>query len=181
MNSKKLLLAGLLVFAAIPSLGAQPTITEQPSLGEMNNHTKISIATKFIKNSFAVGNLFGLNYMHYESEYFFVGGAAYTGQLSNGAIGNYSEGGILVGYQWPISKKVNLLGETLFGGAGGSATTTSSAVNSNGAGLILSPAFGVDTVLGKRTRGVLDIGYLWMPSTTSYSGLVAEIRIDFVD
>jgi hypothetical protein len=129
----------------------------------------------------AVGNLFGVSYVHYESDYFFVGGTAYTGQLSNGAVGNYTEGGILGGYHWPVWKNVNFLAETLFGGGGGSSTTSSNAVSNNGAGLVIEPTFGADFLLGKRTRGVVDVGYLWMPSTTSFSGLVAGIRIDFID
>ncbi|MBI4924552.1 MAG: hypothetical protein HY843_01395 [Bdellovibrio sp.] len=136
--------------------------------------SRISSEIKGIKNSAAIGVLFGSRYMSYESESFSVGGAGYTGQISGGAAGSFSYGGILVGYTHSFAKKAELELSLLGGGAGGFQAATT------GGGVVLEPSVALNFLLGKTVRICLNSGYAWVPSLTAFSGITLGLRFDFL-
>lgn len=136
--------------------------------------SKIGSDIKALKTSSSLGVLFGTRYVNYESDNFSIGGAAYTGQLSN-PIGTFTYGGLYGGYTGRIIDKLEL-DLTLLAGAGGGTTGTS---ESSG-GIVLEPGLALNFILGPAVRICTTGGYAWMPSTTTFSGVTFGLRFDFL-
>lgn len=139
------------------------------------NRSKGGSALKIIKNNFSMGTLLGGGYSYYETNNLSIGGYAYTGQLTQGAIGHFSYGGLSTNYRWPLGSQQSLEMGLLIGGGGGATATLT------GGGFALEPSLGFSSFLGKITRLSLEGGYFWLPSATPFSGVTGTIRIEFVN
>lgn len=135
--------------------------------------SRILASTVVVKTPNNWGNLFGFGYLNYESDSFAIGGIVHSGQLTFGTTGSYTEGGLLALFSYDISRKMDFLFELMIGGGGGNSSTV-------GGGLVIHPSIGLDVGLGKATRFVFTVGYSWLPTTTTFSGLTGNVRIDFL-
>lgn len=137
--------------------------------------SKIGTEIKGLKTPNSLGILFGWHYMHHRSDAFSVGGAAYTGQISEGRSGSFSYGGLAAAYNGQLSQNVGIEVGILAGGGGG--------FNSLGeiaGGIILEPNLALSLVFGKYVRVALAAGYMYMPNYSSFSGMNAGLRFDFL-
>jgi hypothetical protein len=164
-----------LVFSKSVVAFAEVTPDQSSLVIDPTGHSIISAGTKIIKNSFSTGTLIGGNYKQFESDAFSIGGAAYTGQLSTGTVGNFSYGGLLVGFHKFQTSTVQLEVNVIMGGGGG---TSDQGV---GGGAVFEPSVGTNIIVGKATRMSLALGYLWIPSSTKFSGGTLGLRVDFMD
>lgn len=142
---------------------------------------RLGVESKNIKSGNQFANLIGVTYNHYESDRFTVGGAVYTGQLSNGATGSESYGGLLVSWYTPFRSVIWYVSLLVGGGGAFIQPTTANAVVTAGAGLVLEPTIGVDFGVGKRVRAVINAGYNWLPSSSTFSGFSFTLGIHFID
>lgn len=139
--------------------------------------SKIGAEIRGVKNGAAFGLLFGFRYVSYESDSFLIGGAGYTGQLTSGATGSFSYGGLLAGFAGNISSKLDYEFSLLAGGGGGFMGTDASGV---GGGIALEPGAAIGLVVGKSVRSSLSAGYVLIPSSGSFSGFTFGLRFDFL-
>jgi hypothetical protein len=167
-------LSYLAVFGAILGiLGANRSFADTSAIP---TNSRIIVGGKVTNPSGSTGTLLGFGDVHYEADGFFVGGAAYTGQLS-GNKGSFTEGGVLVGGLYPLSANTstNLIFQATLGAAGGSNSSTGAA------SFLIEPTVGLDFALGRSLHGVVDLGYSYLPAATNFSGLVVEFNIAFLN
>jgi hypothetical protein len=142
-----------------------------------NSHivSKIGTEIRGLKTPNSLGILYGWHYMHHRSDTFSVGGAAYTGQISEGRSGSFSYGGLAAAYNGQLSQNLGAEIGILAGGGGG--------FNSLGeiaGGIIIEPNAALSFVFGKYVRVALTAGYMYMPNYTSFSGISGGLRFDFL-
>jgi len=137
--------------------------------------SKIGSEIRSIRTPVSTGILFGWRYLHHRSDLFSIGGAAYTGQLSSGAQGSFSYGGLVAAYNTDIAGSSGLEISLMGGGAGG--FTNAGAV---AGGIALEPNFSISFALGRYVRTCVSVGYVWMPNFHNFSGYTAGLRFDFL-
>ncbi len=139
---------------------------------EETSFRMLSISAKNVKTPSAFANLLGIEYRNYHTDTFFMGGGVFTGQLSTGATGGISYGGLLAGAEVFKFSPVGMVFGLLVGGGGGFSS-------SNGGGFVIDATLGANFKLSQKIRGVVDVGYLWLPSATTFSGLNFSFKILF--
>ena len=70
---------------------------------------------------------------------------------------------------------MNIIGQALLGAGGGSSAGVAAA------GFLVEPSIGVDIAAGHNLRIVPDIGYSYIPSTSTFSGFVFDVAIHFMN
>ena len=141
-------------------------------------HSQVGTEIKIIKNASGMAQLFGWRYVHYETPNFYVGGAGYTGQMSMGAAGSFSSGGLLVGWETYLAPK-GRLDISLMGGGGGGFNAAQGITTLSG-GFLLEPNAAFSVILSPTVRATIDAGYVWIPSSTLYTGISAGFRFEFM-
>lgn len=163
----KILRTGLALFLG---LGVSSAWAD-PSTGKAS---RFGAEVKGFQSGKALGVLYGWRFMSYESDSFSMGGAGFTGQLSQDA-GTFSYGGLLGTYSTRLGRKMELDLSLVAGGGGGTVSG-----NTTGGGVMLEPGLGFNFILGNSVRSVLGAGYIWTPASPDFSGLTFGIRFDFL-
>ena len=122
--------------------------------------------------------LLGWGIKQFQSESFYVGGIAYTGATASGQLGNYSEGGLMLGFNSPAFGSFEVDVNITLGAGGG--IIQSGATNTSAGGLIINPAIGLDASLGKTFKMGLYVGYDFMPNSATFTGLTVQGLVSFL-
>jgi hypothetical protein len=158
-----------------------PNAPKPPANAEPQNwqpySSRISGDVKIIKHQAGMTQLYGTRYIHMETAQFFIGGAGYSGQLTSGGAGSFSYGGIVSGWETILSPRTKLEISILAGGGGG--FNVANAIATHSGGVALEPSLSYAFILGPQARIAANFGYLWMPSSTIYTGVSAGVRFDF--
>lgn len=163
-----------LLFCTFFSVAAARAESESPNPGEVASaQSRAEFGLKLIKNSPAVATLFGGSYLHLMTPHFSVGGTVYSGQVSSGATGNFTLGGLLLSYHSSMRSVFHLEGNLMIGAAGGVADTITAG------GVAIEPGIGAVLRLGRTTEVGFSVGYVYMPSSSALSGLSGGVRIEF--
>lgn len=158
---------------AVSCLGAQITRAE-----ETREPQRIVTGMKFVKGASSSSFLLGWGIKQFQSDTFYVGGIAYTGSTASGQLGNYSEGGLMIGYNAPAFGTFDLDIHVLIGAGGGIVQNAASSTSAGG--LILNPSIGLDAALGKAFKMGLYVGYDIMPNASVFTGLTVEGLVSFL-
>ncbi len=137
--------------------------------------SRIGIEIRGIKTKDTSNLLLGARYLHNISPNFGVGGATYTGQVSEGAAGAFSYGGLIAAYNGNVSDFFALEVSALLGGGGGFIEN-----QAWGGGMTLEPSFSAIFKLGKAARATIGVGYVWLPNNQRFSGITTGLRFDFL-
>lgn len=178
-NKRVIIALGLVfycsAFATETPLTNSGSIQSNKQALALTDVSKVSTEVKAVKNAAALGVLLGGRYVNYESNYFYVGGNAYTGQLNGSGSGAFTYGGILMGIDGRLGLSTHLEFTLLFGGGGGFVGQIS------GGSLLLEPCFSLSIFLGNNVQSAITVGYIWMPAVTAFSGVTSGLRFDFLD
>jgi hypothetical protein len=137
--------------------------------------SKIGTEIRGIRTASSLGLLFGWRYMHHRSETFSIGGAAYTGQISEGNTGSFSYGGLETAFSTDLTQALGIELSLLAGGAGGFTSAGSVA-----GGIVLEPSLSFSFNFGKTVRTCLSVGYAWLANHPNFSGYTVGLRFDFL-
>ena len=141
----------------------------------MESISKIGAEIRAYRPSKGAGVLYGWRYVHYRSDSFTIGGAGYTGQLNGTSAGAFSYGGLTAVYAGKLGTNTRIELGLLAGGGGGYTNDGSEA-----GGVLLEPDFAFGFMLGKTVELGLNAGYIYMPNSTTFSGLCAGVRMEFL-
>lgn len=133
----------------------------------------VGASLKGLKTPGSLGILVGIQYLHNLNENFGVGGAVHTGQISEGASGSFSYGGLVANYSSSVGETTRMDMSLLMGGGGGF-----TAAGGVGGGIALEPTASLSFKFGQ-TRTTLGAGFLWLPNNSAFTGITAFARFDF--
>lgn len=111
----------------------------------------------------------------YLTESLYLGGAGYGGTFASGGsvAGGLGYGGLMIGTEQKLGASTLLDLSLLAGGGGGGAAQ-------NGAGsFVLEPSVSLSRLFGGGTRGTVSVGYLYMPTANSLSGVTVGLNLAF--
>lgn len=153
--------------------GALTLITAQPAQSAGPEASRIGTEIKGMSLGGSRSLTFGWRYMSFESDKFFLGGAAYTGQIGQGG-GTLTYGGFVAGQKSRLGAGV----ESSFQLLAGALSTMVTGGTADG-GLVLEPSLNLGFILGPSVRAVLNGGYAWTPGGTAASGVSYGLRFEF--
>ncbi len=152
-----------LITVSIPSIGLAAS---QPS--------RIGTEIKAMSLGGDLSLTYGWRYTSFESERFFLGGAAYTGQLGSDG-GSLALGGFVAGQKGRLGSSLETSIQLLAG-----AITTRNATGTADGGLMLEPSLNLGVIMGPTVRSVFNAGYAWTPGGTDASGVTFGLRFEFL-
>jgi len=147
-----------------------------PAHGALENVSRIGAEMKLLIIPDANVIAYGWRYMYSPSEYFSMGGAGYTGQLTGAAdTGSYSYGGLSASFNWAPTDFFRMeLGLTA-GGGGGFRSSTGLQLG----GAIVEPTASFAFQLGRNVGMAAMAGYIWMPTSAIGTGYSVGLRLEF--
>lgn len=154
------------LFALVLALADVTFARELPS--------KISSEIRAYRTGSSLGILYGWRYAHYRSEYFSAGGAGFTGQLNGTDQGTFSYGGLTAAISKTFKKTGSIEFSVLAGGGGGTLGTATAG------GITIEPNFSATFILGDTVHAGLNAGYVWLPSSATFTGFSVGIRFEFI-
>ena len=122
---------------------------------------------------------YGWRFVVYNTEKFFIGGTAFTGQMGTpDDTGTLTTAGFVAGYDFTIFDDIYVDWGITAGGAGGkmSGTTTISE-----GGVIVEPWFGFNYKVGEKTDFNWSTSLFMMPNSKNFNNALSfNLRVDFV-
>lgn len=155
----------ILVFLALTSVPARAD----------EGFSRLGAEMKAIQTPIGMGILFGWRYLFHSSPFFSIGGAGYLGQISSGTTSSYSYGGMIGAFHIPLTNGV-AAEVTILGGGGGGRLGDGTFFG----GTVLEPGLGFSFRLGKDVQMVAGASYVWMPGSTSGTGISGGFRFEFL-
>ena len=130
---------------------------------------------------------YGWRFVVYNTEKFFIGGTGFTGQLGNvNAVGTYSYGGMMAGYDFVIFDDWYVDWGLAAGGGGAKMFKNATFPNAEGqqqvasGGAVVEPWFGFNTKIGEKTDFNWSFSYFFTPNDKYLSGISFNLRVDFI-
>lgn len=131
--------------------------------------TKAGPAVKvlYTPGSGAVTYLIGGGGVEYMTDNLYLGGAGFGGISGTASMGY---GGFVAGFEGNLAEDQYYDMRLLLGGGGGSGT---------GGSLAFEPEVSYSRRFGEGYRGAVTLGYLYMPTAPTHSGVTLGLRLDF--
>ncbi len=146
-----------------------------PTIGEAASQpSRIGTEIKAMSIGGGLALTYGWRYTSFESDRFFLGGAAYTGQLGSDG-GSLALGGFVAGQKGRLGSSMETSLQLLAG-----AITTRNATGTADGGLMLEPSLNLGIIMGPTVRSIFNAGYAWTPGGTDASGVTFGLRFEFL-
>ena len=143
--------------------------------------SKTGVVLKYLSTGAGPSLFYGWRFVVYNTEKFFIGGTGFTGQLGNvNAVGTYSYGGMMAGYDFVIFDDWYVDWGLAAGGGGAKMydSTKTNTVQSGGA--VVEPWFGFNHKIGEKTDFNYAFSYFLTPNDKYLTGVSFNLRVDFI-
>ena len=149
--------------------------------------SKTGVVLKYLSTGAGPSLFYGWRFVVYNTEKFFIGGTGFTGQLGNvNAVGTYSYGGMMAGYDFVIFDDWYVDWGLAAGGGGAKMFKNATFPNNEGqqqvasGGAVVEPWFGFNTKIGEKTDFNWSFSYFFTPNDKYLTGVAFNLRVDFI-
>lgn len=146
----------------------------RPASAALDGVSRIGADIKLFRSASSTVMLYGWRFLYNPSEAFSIGGAGFTGQMTGSSTGSYSYGGLSAAFNLSLTHTTRLEFGLIAGGGGGFDNS-----NNQSGGIVVEPTLSVAFGLGKNVGAALQGGFLWMPTSSAFTGFTVGLRFEF--
>lgn len=173
----KRLLAALAVTLALAPAAEAKIWRDPASLNLAQVPQDLSKGGPVLKAVFTPAGDFGLMVGGWGASYltdsFYLGGVGIGGGLTQGK-GGVGYGGVVVGTEQKLGSRTILDWSLIIGGGGGGTNNQDA-----GGTFALEPSVSISRLIGEGIRGTIGLGYLYMPTLNTFSGVTLNLSLGF--